>query len=113
MADLRNHAVECKEEADHLKNELSQAEKLKTRTEEERNHAIRQIQDLQEALDAIHKKSKDRSKKVCKCFIYHSMTIDDSQVDVESYQGDHIVLLCPTLSYFSALIKNVLLLGLK
>ena len=68
MADLRNHAIECKEQADHLKNELSQSEKLKSRAEDERNHAMRQIQDLQEALDAIHKKSKDRSKKVQKCY---------------------------------------------
>ena len=31
LAELRAHAIECREEIDHLKNELAQVDKLKCR----------------------------------------------------------------------------------
>ena len=43
------------------------------RSEDERDAAIQRVEELQEALDGIQKKSKERSKKVplnCQCYLW-------------------------------------------
>ena len=46
------------------------------RSEDERDAAIQRVEELQEVLDGIQKKSKERSKKVlfhCQCYLSQSL----------------------------------------